>query len=135
MKRNINFIVLLALFLSVLSIEALPIHAQGKTANNDSYGRTFYEDVPEAQSNPLGAAGYFHIFSNEAILRNHTNGNVATKMLTGTSNFGTGGLREKEYNYIQDQITTKNISRELGQALNEQVSTDRLAYLQSIDTD
>lgn len=42
---------------------------------------------------------------------------------------------QQEYNYIQDQITTKNISRELGQALNEQVSTDRLAYLQSIDTD
>lgn len=42
---------------------------------------------------------------------------------------------QQEYNYIQDQITTKNINRELGQALNEQVSTDRLAYLQSIDTD
>lgn len=42
---------------------------------------------------------------------------------------------QQEYNYIQDQITNKQISRELGQALNEQVSTDRLVYLQSINED
>ncbi|MDT2838634.1 SpaA isopeptide-forming pilin-related protein [Vagococcus carniphilus] len=62
---------------------------------------TFYEDVPEAKDSLLGAANYFHVFANKANLRNHTNGNVATKELSGDSNFGTKGISGTEYHYIQ----------------------------------
>lgn len=40
---------------------------------------------------------------------------------------------QQEYNFIQNQITAKRYSRELGRELNEQVSTDRLVYLQSTE--
>ncbi|MEG0255123.1 collagen-binding domain-containing protein, partial [Vagococcus sp.] len=70
-------------------------------------GETFYKDVPEAKSSPLGAANYFHIFANKANLRNHTNGNVATRELSGDSNFGTQNIQEMEYNYAQQ---VKNIN-------------------------
>ena len=62
---------------------------------------TFYKDVPEAKDSLLGAANYFHVFANKANLRNHTNGNVATKELSGDSNFGTQGISGTEYHYIQ----------------------------------
>ncbi|MDT2848235.1 SpaA isopeptide-forming pilin-related protein [Vagococcus carniphilus] len=62
---------------------------------------TFYEDVPEAKDSLLGAANYFHVFANKANLRNHTNGNVATKELSGDSNFGTKDISGTEYHYIQ----------------------------------
>lgn len=38
---------------------------------------------------------------------------------------------QQEYNFIQSQVTSKRYSHELGRELNEQVSTDRLVYLQS----
>ncbi|MFD1421052.1 Na+/H+ antiporter [Lactiplantibacillus songbeiensis] len=40
-----------------------------------------------------------------------------------------------EYNFIQAQLTTKKYNRELGNALYEQISTDQLVYLQSINAD
>ena len=61
----------------------------------------FYTDVPEAKDSLLGAASYFHIFANQAHLGNHTNGNVATKKLSGSANFGTKGISGIEYNYAQ----------------------------------
>ncbi|MFW8052877.1 SpaA isopeptide-forming pilin-related protein [Vagococcus fluvialis] len=64
-------------------------------------GGDFYTDVPEAKDSLLGAASYFHIFANQAHLGNHTNGNVATKKLSGSANFGTQGISGIEYNYAQ----------------------------------
>ncbi len=69
------------------------------TATKDA--GTFYQDVPEAKDSFLGAANYFHIFANKANLRNHTNGNVATRELSGDSNFGTQNISGAEYNYAQ----------------------------------
>ncbi|MCH4008781.1 cation:proton antiporter [Companilactobacillus sp.] len=40
---------------------------------------------------------------------------------------------QEEYNFIQNQILSKRYSRELGRELNEQVSTDRVVFLQSIE--
>ncbi|HCM89631.1 collagen-binding domain-containing protein, partial [Vagococcus sp.] len=67
----------------------------------------FYDDVPEARNNELGAAKYFHIFANKANLRNHTNGNVATRELSGDANFGTSHIKGTEYNYAQ-RVTNIN---------------------------
>lgn len=64
-------------------------------------GGTFYDDVPESETSLLGAAQYFHIFANKANLRNHTNGNVATKELSGDANFGTKNMPGIEYHYAQ----------------------------------
>ncbi|WP_404399124.1 hypothetical protein [Companilactobacillus paralimentarius] len=40
---------------------------------------------------------------------------------------------QQENTYIQNLISTKEISRELGSALYEQISTDQLVYLQSLN--
>ncbi|WP_338209857.1 Na+/H+ antiporter [Lactiplantibacillus paraxiangfangensis] len=40
-----------------------------------------------------------------------------------------------EYNFIQSQISTKKYSAELGNQLYEQISTDQLVYLQSVNAD
>jgi len=40
-----------------------------------------------------------------------------------------------EYNYIQAQMATKKISHDLGNQLYEQISTDQLVYLQSVNAD
>ena len=40
-----------------------------------------------------------------------------------------------EYNFIQTQLANKTCSSELGNQLYEQISTDQLVYLQSINTD
>lgn len=40
-----------------------------------------------------------------------------------------------EYNFIQAQLATKKYNRELGNALYEQISTDQLVFLQSINAD
>lgn len=40
-----------------------------------------------------------------------------------------------EYNFIQTQLASKTFSSELGNQLYEQISTDQLVYLQSINTD
>lgn len=40
---------------------------------------------------------------------------------------------QQEYNFIQSQVASKRYSHELGKELNEQVSTDRLVYLQAND--
>ncbi|BDZ31531.1 Na+/H+ antiporter [Lactiplantibacillus sp. WILCCON 0030] len=40
-----------------------------------------------------------------------------------------------EYNYIQAQMATKKISHDLGNQLYEQISTDQLVYLQSVNGD
>ncbi|VDH11515.1 CPA1 family monovalent cation:proton (H+) antiporter-1 [Lactiplantibacillus plantarum] len=40
-----------------------------------------------------------------------------------------------EYNFIQTQLANKTFSSELGNQLYEQISTDQLVYLQSINTD
>lgn len=40
---------------------------------------------------------------------------------------------QEEYNFVQSQVAAKKFSHELGRELNEQVSTDRLVYLQSTE--
>ena len=40
-----------------------------------------------------------------------------------------------EYNFIQTQMATKKISHDLGNQLYEQISTDQLVYLQSVNDD
>lgn len=40
---------------------------------------------------------------------------------------------QQENNYIQSKIATKEFSTELGSALYEQISTDQLVYLQSVN--
>lgn len=42
---------------------------------------------------------------------------------------------QQENSYIQSKIASKEFSRELGGALYEQISTDQLVYLQSINSD
>lgn len=70
----------------------------------------FYTDVPEAEGSLLGASNYFHIFANKAHLRNHTNGNVATRELSGSSNFGTQDIPWVESNYAQKVIDINGAS-------------------------
>ncbi|MGF2145252.1 MSCRAMM family protein [Vagococcus fluvialis] len=70
----------------------------------------FYTDVPEAEGSFLGASSYFHIFANKAHLRNHTNGNVATRELSGSSNFGTQDIPWVESNYAQKVIDINGAS-------------------------
>lgn len=40
---------------------------------------------------------------------------------------------QQEYNFIQMKVSTKDYDRELGNALYEQISTDQLVYLQSVN--
>ncbi|MGM0218540.1 SpaA isopeptide-forming pilin-related protein [Enterococcus sp. AZ126] len=72
-------------------------------ANKDDtgYGGTFYNDVSGSETTYLGAANYFHIFANKINLKNHTNGNIATRKLSGDANFGTQGIEGTEINYVQ----------------------------------
>lgn len=70
----------------------------------------FYTDVPEAEGSFLGSSSYFHIFANKAHLRNHTNGNVATRELSGSSNFGTQNIPGIESNYAQKVIDINGAS-------------------------
>ncbi|MBO0420752.1 choice-of-anchor A family protein [Vagococcus fluvialis] len=70
----------------------------------------FYTDVPETEGSLLGASSYFHIFANKAHLRNHTNGNVATRELSGSSNFGTQDIPWVESNYAQKVIDINGAS-------------------------
>jgi choice-of-anchor A domain-containing protein len=70
----------------------------------------FYTDVPEAEDSLLGASSYFHIFANKAHLRNHTNGNVATRELSGSSNFGTQDIPWVESNYAQKVLDINGAS-------------------------
>ena len=44
-----------------------------------SYAGNYYNDVPDARSNLLGAAQNFHIFAESVKISAHTNGNMATK--------------------------------------------------------
>ena len=70
----------------------------------------FYTDVPEAEGSLLGVSSYFHIFANKAHLINHTNGNVATRELSGSSNFGTQDIPWVESNYAQKVIDINGAS-------------------------
>lgn len=56
------------------------------------------------QANPLGVASLFHVFSSQATLNTHTGGNVATKQLSGASDFTTvpDAKISYDYSYIQD---------------------------------
>lgn len=56
------------------------------------------------QANPLGVASLFHVFSLQATLNTHTGGNVATKQLSGASDFTTvpDAKISYDYSYIQD---------------------------------
>ena len=38
-----------------------------------------------------------------------------------------------EHSYVQEQLAAGNLSQELANALNEQISTDELVYVQSLD--
>ena len=80
-----------------------PTNIVYSVANNDDtdYGGTFYNDFPDSETTYLGAANYFHIFANKINLKNHTNGNIATRELSGDANFGTQGIEGTEINYIQ----------------------------------
>ncbi|MCR8704329.1 collagen-binding domain-containing protein, partial [Weissella cibaria] len=91
--------ILLASLLSIFSLNISSI-----SANNNINSSNFYDDVPSAKQSPLGAAQYFHIFSKNANLYAHTNGNVATNNLNGSVNFGTNiheGLVPIDISYIQ----------------------------------
>ena len=94
------------LIASLLSMFGLNTYSISANNNIDSYN--FYDDVPSAHQSPLGAAQYFHIFSKNANLNAHTNGNVATNKLNGSVNFGTNiheGLVPVDINYIKDFST------------------------------
>ncbi|WP_053084448.1 collagen-binding domain-containing protein [Companilactobacillus ginsenosidimutans] len=85
------------------------------TVANDEVpdGGSVYDDYPDAANNPLGVAAYFHIFSNDATLNAHTNGNLAVKNLDGNVNFGTNiheELLDKEISYIQNITKIANSS-------------------------
>ena len=91
---------LLASLLSIFSLNISSI-----SANNNINSYNFYDDVPSAKKSPLGAAQYFHIFSKNANLNSHTNGNVATNNLNGSVNFGTNiheGLIPIDISYIKN---------------------------------
>ncbi|MDA9471207.1 collagen-binding domain-containing protein [Enterococcus sp. 5H] len=84
---------------SILLTVSFPLAAVSSSIYD---GGTFYTDVPSAQSSLLGAAQYFHIFANQVYLRSHTDGNIATRNLTGqNADFGTSNYSSKEYNYVQ----------------------------------
>lgn len=100
MYKNSNFRTLLALVLFfgiVLFGRTAFIYANtnSNTIEIEAAG-SFYEDVPEAKGSILGAAQHFHIFSEKAVFHTHTNGNIATKELSGFSNAGTNKFG-KEY--------------------------------------
>ncbi len=84
------------------------------TANdNVPSGGTVEDDYPDVSNNVLGVAAYFHIFSNDATLNAHTNGNLAVKNLDGKVNFGTNvheELVDKEISYIQNITSIANSS-------------------------
>ncbi len=84
------------------------------TANdNVPSGGTVEDDYPDVSNNVLGAAAYFHIFSNDATLNAHTNGNLAVKNLDGKVNFGTNvheELLDQEISYIQNITSIANSS-------------------------
>lgn len=68
--------------------------------------------------NLLGVSSYFHIFSNEATLQAHVNGNVAVGLLHGEVNFGTNiieALLDKDISYIQDFDKMANSSFVFGE--------------------
>ncbi|MDY2578767.1 Cna B-type domain-containing protein, partial [Lactiplantibacillus plantarum] len=101
-KKSI-YIWLATIFAVLSSVTAFSTKIKASSTDSyPNYGKTFYEDVPEATNNPLGASGYFHIFANKANLRNHTAGNIATRELSGNSNFGNPNSKNGEYNYIQN---------------------------------
>ena len=95
--------ILLVIFCILLNLIpfGLETYAQAEVLVQD--GGNFYKDFPEAENSPLGAAQYFHIFSNNVTLKSHTNGNIAAKYFNGgNANFGTNGYSEKEYYYLQN---------------------------------
>ena len=99
----IKFKQLNMLLISLLSIFSLNISSISANNNINSYN--FYDDVPSAKKSPLGAAQYFHIFSKNANLNSHTDGNVATNNLNGSANFGTNiheGLIPIDISYIKN---------------------------------
>lgn len=76
-------------------------------------GGDFYDDVPEAGDAPLGAAQYFHIFSNKTKITAHVNGNISTGEFDGQVNFGTNiiqGLVDQDINYFQNIENIANSS-------------------------
>lgn len=99
---SIGIVVLFCL--GMVGLETVEAAVDVKDAGN------FYTDVPEAEGSLLGASSYFHIFANKAHLRNHTNGNVATRELSGSSNFGTQDIPWVESNYAQKVIDINGAS-------------------------
>ncbi|EDW9662195.1 hypothetical protein AA219_004586, partial [Salmonella enterica subsp. enterica serovar Newport] len=94
-----KIIVLIAFFLGSFSCNSYLISANNIDLSN------FYNDVPNAQQSPLGAAQYFHVFANNVNLNTHTNGNIATNNLNGSANFGTNiheGLLKTDISYIKN---------------------------------
>lgn len=101
----INSIGIVVLFcLGMVGLGTVEAAVDVKDAGN------FYTDVPEAEGSLLGASSYFHIFANKAHLRNHTNENVATRELSGSSNFGTQDIPWVESNYAQKVIDINGTS-------------------------
>lgn len=76
----------------------------------------------DPDKNTLGIAQSFHIFANEANLKTHTNGSIATKKLTGgEANFGTNVKDDDTYknkfsdiSYIQSVALNVNIQSSSG---------------------
>lgn len=80
--------------------------SQAVTHANDAVadGGNVTDDYPDLH-NMLGVSSQFHIFSREAELHAHTNGNVAVQNLVGNVNFGTNIIEElldKDISYIQN---------------------------------
>ncbi|MFT8728308.1 MAG: collagen-binding domain-containing protein [Liquorilactobacillus ghanensis] len=102
------WILVFAIFLGTLFYSKTSL-AQADTNENemDSFpvGGSVEQDFPGTVDNPLGVASIFHIFTQEAKLNVHTNGNIAVENLIGNVNFGTNiheNLVKQDVSYIQN---------------------------------
>lgn len=111
MSRKNVFNKLLAFVLVLLIGCKLPAVSFAAGADLPS-GGVVSDDIQGATGG-LNVAKNFHIFSNEAELNVHTNGNIATGRLIGNVNFGTGiyeGLISKEIHYLQSIVSIQRSS-------------------------
>lgn len=100
MKKLLGLLTLAA----TLLLGRQPVHAVTEIPSGDS----FIQEVPQAANEPLGAAQYFHIFANQATLKAHTNGNIATGDLIGDAGFGTN---RHEGSVLVDRTYLRHITR------------------------
>ena len=107
-KKWISVFVAMLLTISLVTVSSTA-SAQGANdvTSQMKYAGSYYQDEPLAVYNLLGAAQNFHIFAREVAIKAHTNGNIATQLLTQAgSNFGTNiksanSEKAREVFYIQ----------------------------------